>query len=674
MVRFCLNGIVRNEADRIERMLESVAPFLAYVVMVDTGSTDDTKGKIERFCEAKHIPCQIFDTEFVDFSQARNAALAHARAVWCETQAFDYLMLVDADMELKVSDPQVFDGLTGPSYDIYQYAGAVHYQNRRLLKADQFGQYRGVTHEYLDVETAGCLPELAVWFLDHADGSNRVDKFKRDVRLLKEGLRAEPNNERYMFYLAQSYRDAGAPVSAAAWYKRRVAAGGWDEEVWQAQCNYAACLRSMGKYDAFVTETMKAYQMRPSRAESIYDLAKYFREKGENALAVLFAETGVAIPPSKDALFVNDMVYQTGCLEEVSIAGFYVPGKEKAGANATYKLATMQTPYGQARETARNNMFYYLKPLVEHCPSFTWRSIDWVPPVEGWTCMNPSITTMNGSLVMNMRTVNYRMDEQGRYLVRGVYDDGTLGCNANAENPINTRNWLLRVLPDLTVAGAQEIKPPVHMAIEFPLVVGFEDVRLFEWGKELHGSATVRQIARDGQCEQVRFQIEDWDSDPRIGLRFTRMLREPRVAEKNWSPWVRGSTLKFMYQPGLVVDKYGATEAIHDTGLHSIDLRGGTQIVMFRGGWLSVVHEARQLPGSAKRYYWHRFVWYDDKGALQRMSEPFVFNDRVIEFAAGMTWLDASRLVISYGFKDEEARLGTILDTDVERMLAWPVK
>jgi hypothetical protein len=56
------------------------------------------------------------------------------------------------------------------------------------------------------------------------------------------------------------------------------------------------------------------------------------------------------------------------------------------------------------------------------------------------------------------------------------------------------------------------------------------------------------------------------------------------------------------------------------------------------------------------------------------MSEPFVFNDRVIEFAAGMTWLDASRLVISYGFKDEEARLGTILDTDVERMLAWPVK
>jgi glycosyltransferase involved in cell wall biosynthesis len=674
MVRFCLNGIVKNEADRIERMLESVAPFLAYVVMVDTGSTDDTKAKIERFCEAKHIPCQLFDTEFVDFSQARNAALAHARAVWCETQAFDYLMLVDADMELKVSYPHVFDGLTGPSYDIYQYAGAVHYQNRRLLKADQFGQYLGVTHEYLDVATAGCLPELAVRFIDHADGSNRVDKFKRDVRLLRHGLRDEPNNVRYMFYLAQSYRDAGSPANAAMWYKRRVAAGGWDEEVWQAQCNYAACLRSMGKYDAFVTETMKAYQMRPSRAESVYDLAKYFREKGENALAVLFAETGVAIPPSKDALFVNDMVYQTGCLEEMSIAGFYVPGKETAGANATYKLATMRTPYWQARETARNNMFYYLKPLVEHCPSFTWRSIDWVPPVEGWTCMNPSITTMNGSLVMNMRTVNYRMDEQGRYLVRGVYDDGTLGCNANAENPINTRNWLLRVLPDLMVAGAQEIKPPVHMAIEFPLVVGFEDVRLFEWGKELHGSATVRQIARDGQCEQVRFQIEDWDSDPRIGLRFTRMLREPRVAEKNWSPWVRGSTLKFMYQPGFVVDKYGATEAINDTGLHSIDLRGGTQLVPFRSGWLSVVHEARQLPGSAKRYYWHRFVWYDDKGALQHMSVPFVFNERAIEFAAGMTWLDASRLVISYGFKDEEARLGTILDTDVERMLGWPVK
>ena len=674
MVRLALNGIVRNEAARIERMLDSVKPFISYVVIADTGSTDDTKAKIAAWCERERIPCQLFDVEFHDWSQARNAALAHARAIWCETQAFDYLLLVDADMEIKVSDPHVFDDLTGASYDVYQHAGAVYYQNRRLLKANEYGQYRGCTHEFLDVATAGCLPEDKVLFIDHADGANRPEKFKRDIKLLKQGLVDEPNNERYMFYLAQSYRDAGRPEQAAKWFKKRVEAGGWDEEVWQAQTNYAACQRTMGREAAFVMETLRAYQMRPSRAESVYDLARYFREKGDNALAMMFAETGAAIPPSTDALFVNDMVYKVGCLEEISIAGFYVPGKEQIGAKATYKLSTMRTPYVHARELARNNMYFYLKPLKELAPSFEWLPMDWQPPVEGWTCMNPSITRMGGALVMNMRTVNYRMDEQGRYLVRGVEDDGTLGCNANAENPINTRNWLLRFAPTLQVAAANEIKPPVHIAREFPLVVGFEDVRLFEWNEQLWGSATVRQIARDGQCEQVRFQIADWETDPYIDLRFVRMLREPRVAEKNWSPWVRGSNLKFMYQPGIVVDKYGATDVIHDTGIHSIDLRGGTQLVALRGGWLSIVHEARHLPGSHKRFYWHRFVWYDDDGAMRRISDPFVFNDRVIEFAAGMTWLDASRLVISYGFKDEEARLGIISDIDVKRMLGWPAK
>ena len=98
------------------------------------------------------------------------------------------------------------------------------------------------------------------------------------------------------------------------------------------------------------------------------------------------------------------------------------------------------------------------------------------------------------------------------------------------------------------------------------------------------------------------------------------------------------------------------------------------RLMAFSGGWLSIVHEARTLPGSHKRFYWHRFIWYDDKGAMRHLSDPFVFNDRVIEFAAGMTGLDASRLVISYGFKDEEARLGIISAVDVERMLGWPAK
>ena len=41
---------------------------------------------------------------------------------------------------------------------------------------------------------------------DHASGSNRVDKFERDIWLLSEALKTEPGNHRYQFYLAQSLR------------------------------------------------------------------------------------------------------------------------------------------------------------------------------------------------------------------------------------------------------------------------------------------------------------------------------------------------------------------------------------------------------------------------------------------------------------------------------------
>ena len=52
----CLNLIVRDEADIIERCLASVAPQISCWVVLDTGSTDDTPMLIEQFFAASGIP------------------------------------------------------------------------------------------------------------------------------------------------------------------------------------------------------------------------------------------------------------------------------------------------------------------------------------------------------------------------------------------------------------------------------------------------------------------------------------------------------------------------------------------------------------------------------------------------------------------------------------------
>lgn len=682
-MKICLNMIVRNEGARIERALASAAPYINSFVIVDTGSTDDTKEKIIKFFKKyneehgkpKSIIGEIRDAEFTDWSQARNAAIGWARRL-AVVYLPDYLLLMDADMELVVRDKEAFfAAMTGEAHEMRQEAGALHYSNVRIVKANSTGLYRGATHEYYDTASTSEIGSDVAFFKDHADGSNRPEKFKRDIRLLKADLKKDPNNVRSFFYLAQSYADAGMPAHATKWYKRRVEAGGWDEEVWNAQYRLAHCWKGIDE-DKFVANMLKAYQMRPTRAESMYDLAHYYRHKDMPAPALAAAEAVAHLPKPPDKLFVNDYAYKAGVKEEISITGFYVPGKRGTGFRASNDLSLLAGPYAGARELARANLYFYIEPLSVQCPSFKWANIAFTPE-EGWAAMNPSITVHQGTMLCNVRTVNYRMDEQGRYLIRGT--DG----EANNSNPINTRNFILDLgsMPldtdNVSPVWTRELLAP-PLPIEFPPVIGFEDVRLYSVGSTLHSSATVRQIHPDGNCEQVRSKIifstsskHAYITDP------VRMLRKPRQTEKNWAPIVASYQAHpisapgtaFMYRPLEIVDDTGNIAHKVDSGFDVGQISGSSQVIPFRDGWLAVVHEARYL-GDGRRYYWHRFAFYSVDFNSVVFSRPFYFNDKVIEFCAGMCFVPGTdRLAISYGYKDAEARIATVSAAEVEKFL-----
>ena len=49
MHNLTLSMIVKDEAPNIERCLESVAPYIDYYIICDTGSTDNTKEIIKTF-------------------------------------------------------------------------------------------------------------------------------------------------------------------------------------------------------------------------------------------------------------------------------------------------------------------------------------------------------------------------------------------------------------------------------------------------------------------------------------------------------------------------------------------------------------------------------------------------------------------------------------------------
>src|ERR1019366_3284007 len=80
--------IVKNEERNLARCLDSVQGLAGELIVVDTGSTDETPGIAARY-GAEVIP---FDFTIVDFAAARNHALERSSGRW--------ILMLDADETL----------------------------------------------------------------------------------------------------------------------------------------------------------------------------------------------------------------------------------------------------------------------------------------------------------------------------------------------------------------------------------------------------------------------------------------------------------------------------------------------------------------------------------------------------------------------------------------------
>ena len=651
----CLNMIVKNEMANLDRCLRAVADHITCWVIGDTGSTDGTQDFIQSFFAERGIPGELHSFPFLNFGQARNAALEHAAA---SKLAYDYLLLDDADMELVVEDPGFRAKLDAPGYLLIQKTDSgLAYWNTRLVRRDTGARYHGVTHEYLDVP-GGRENLQGVWYRDHASGSNRVEKFERDINLLLQGLEEEPGNSRYWFYLAQSYRDAGQKAKAAETYAKRAAMGGWDEEAWYARLQQARCLRDLKDDDGFTREALAAFNQRPQRAEPLYDLARFYRERGDHAASVLFSEFGLTLPRPNDILFLEDFVYTAGLLEEFSIAANYAhdAARKDRGFAACNSLALNRDVPEGTRKLARTNLFYYIEPAGAMMPSFAAHPVVFTPP-PGYHLTNPSIARLGEQLVMVQRTVNYVITGDNQY-------------ETPSGAPVHTRNFLLRLDPALQVQSSLEILPPVDMPEpSFQPVTGFEDMRLFAWRGELWSSSTVRELTAEGWCEQMLARIDQsMPGDFRLTDWRVFHPEGPRLHQKNWMPLVDGDRLQFVYlcDPTRILDEQAQKIAETVPPIAAEQFRGGSQAIAFDGGWLALIHEVLEPAASRPRTYQHRFVWLDEARVLRRVSRAFYFHKKGVEFAAGLAWHpDGKRLMISFSVGDHESWIATVEADDV---------
>ena len=336
--------IVKNEnTDHYRQCLESVSPYIDYYVIADNGSTDGTQDFIKEFFNEKGIDGEVHDVEWVDFGHNRSEVLA-----MCDNKAH-YILMIDADDYIEGNLDLDMDKLIEENFEGYGLRikrGDFTWWRNQIFRVDAKWCYKGILHEYAHCE--GVEPPLKIGKIlgnyhveartlgarnkdEEGNQIEGIEKYSKDAEVLLDALTNqnspsyEPDNSRYQFYLGQSYFDSQQWEKAEEAYSKRASMGGWPEEVFYSVFRVAICKLLQEKPWPDAQDTMlQAWNIRPERAEPLYQIAKIQRINGNPNLGYLFAKIACEIPyPEDDILFISDDIYKWQILDEFASSAYY---------------------------------------------------------------------------------------------------------------------------------------------------------------------------------------------------------------------------------------------------------------------------------------------------------------------------------------------------------------
>ena len=240
-------------------------------------------------------------------------------------------------------------------------------------------RYKGILHEYADCDKqdhsglriAGDYHIEARTMGARNVGIEPKEKYSRDAEVFEDALFNtesrfyEPDNQRYQFYLAQSYFDSQQWQKSFEAYSRRVTMGGWEEEVFYSlyRMGILAVLQEKEWWEIHAA-FLAAWEFRPIRAEPLYELSRLYRAAGKPRLAYLYSRMAVEMPyPHQDILFIGSDVYDWRALDEMASTAFYVH-RFQEGFEASKRLMDNKNIPESERERIKSNYDHYRSKMM----------------------------------------------------------------------------------------------------------------------------------------------------------------------------------------------------------------------------------------------------------------------------------------------------------------------
>lgn len=210
-----LSMIVKNEENMLRGCLESASKLVDEIVIVDTGSTDNT------IDIAKEFGAKVFKFHWIDdFAAARNEALKYSNGRW--------ILYLDADERLAPLDIETFRdslnklddksgglictiesphaNLTGGESDIHRGSYPRIFRNLGVEKV----KFQGRVHEQIspslkENDLILLQSDIVIYHLGY-DQSREImeNKIERNYRMLLQHVREEPTNGYAWYQLGQT--------------------------------------------------------------------------------------------------------------------------------------------------------------------------------------------------------------------------------------------------------------------------------------------------------------------------------------------------------------------------------------------------------------------------------------------------------------------------------------